>query len=250
MRLPGLHARCPGLSNVSKRTRPYLQHANLSTASYFPLSRAFESPYGDISKLAHTIDEMQLSCRDVSLIGAFSENHDNPRFPSRSDDMILAKNVIAFTILAGGIPIVYQGQEQHFRGSGDGNDPYNREALWDSGYNQSHELYGHISHLNNIRRTAIIEDASFLSARPEVVFTDSHTIAIKRANLFVILSNMGSRYGNTSTSIRSQYDPGSLAIEMFTCKEQTVGVGGAIDVAIEDGLPKVFYPSARANFTC
>jgi len=196
------------------------------------------------------MDEMQVSCRDMSLVGAFSENHDNPRFPSRSDNMILAKNVIAFTILAGGIPIVYQGQEQHYRGLGDGNDPYNREPLWDSGYDQSHELYRHIAHLNDIRRTAIIKDASFLSARPEVVFTDSHTIAIKRANLFVILSNRGSRNGNMSTSIRSQYDPGSLTIEMFTCKEQTVGVGGAIDVPIEDSLPKVFYPRAGANFTC
>jgi alpha-amylase len=196
------------------------------------------------------MDEMQVSCRDMSLVGAFSENHDNPRFPSRSDNMILVKNVIAFTILAGGIPIVYQGQEQHYRGSGDGNDPYNREALWDSGYNQSHELYRHIAHLNDIRRTAIMKDASFLSARPEVVFTDSHTIAIKRANLLVILSNRGSHGGNISTPIRSQYDRGSFAIEMFTCKEQTVGARGIINALIEDGLPKAFYPSARANLTC
>lgn len=229
---------------------PFPQHANLSTISYFPLLRAFESPYGDLSKLAHTIDEMQVSCKDTSLLGAFSENHDNPRFPRKSNNVILAKNIIAFTILAGGIPIIYQGQEQHYRGSGDGNDPYNREALWGSGYDQSHELYRHIAHLNKIRRTAITKDASFLSALPKVVFTDSHTIAIKRANLLVILSNSGSGGGNMSTYIKSQYDPGSLATEMSTCKKQTVGARGSINVLTEDGLPKIFYPSGGMNLVC
>jgi alpha-amylase len=250
LRLPELHSRCSELSNVSTRTSSYLQHANLSTTSYFPLLRAFESPYGDIFKLAETIDEMQVSCKDVSLVGAFSENHDNPRFPRKSDNVILAKNIIAFTILAGGIPIIYQGQEQHYRGSGDGNDPYNRESLWGSGYDQSHELYKHIAHLNKIRRTAITKDASFLSARAEVVFTDSHRIAIKRANLLVILANGGSGGGNMSTSVRSQYGPGSLAIEMSTCKKQTVGARGIINVSIEDGLPKIFYPSGGTNLVC
>jgi len=186
----------------------------------------------------------------MSLVGAFSENHDNPRFPSKSDNMILAKNVITFTVLTGGIPIIYQGQEQHYRGSGDGNDPYNREALWGSKYDQSHELYRHIARLNKIRRTAIAENATFVSARPEVLVTDPHTIVIKRADLLVILSNRGSRGSNVSTSVRSQYDPGSLAIEMFTCKKQTVGAGGVIDVLIEDSLPTVFYPSAKANVVC
>jgi hypothetical protein len=40
--------------------------------------------------------------------------------------------------MSDGIPIIYAGQEQHYNG---GNDPYNREATWLSGYNTSSVLY-------------------------------------------------------------------------------------------------------------
>ena len=51
------------------------------------------------------INEMKSDCLDTTLLGSFMENHDNPRFPSLTSDLSLAKNAIAFTILQDGIPI-------------------------------------------------------------------------------------------------------------------------------------------------
>ena len=56
--------------------------------------------------------------------------------------MTLAQNAIAFTLLADGVPIIYEGQEQHFSG---GNDPGNREAVWPTGYSTSAPLHGFIA---------------------------------------------------------------------------------------------------------
>lgn len=202
-----------------------------------------------MSALAHTISELQDSCSDVSLLGSFSENHDVPRFPTKSDDVALVKNVLAFTVLGGGIPILYQGQEQHLQGTG-GNDPYNREALWSSGYDQNHELYRYIARLNQYRRKFMVGDPSFLSARLDVISADSHTLTVKRGNMLMTLSNRGSNSGNFSTFVRSGYDPGSIAIDLSTCTTQVVKPGGMINILIGNGQPSFHYPSASAGTMC
>jgi hypothetical protein len=66
----------------------------------------------------------------------------------------------------------------------------------------------------------------------------------------VVLSNSGSRGGNISASVPSKYNSGSLAIELFTCKKQTVGAGGIIDALIDGGSPRVYYPMGETNFLC
>lgn len=74
--------------------------------------------------------------------------------------MSLAKSVLVFTILADGIPIVYAGQEQHYAG---GNDPYNREATWLSGYNTESPLFKLTAKANRLRKKAIADDVNYLT---------------------------------------------------------------------------------------
>jgi glycosidase len=59
------------------------------------------------------------------MLGSFPENHDVPRLFSRTSDAALVSNAVAFTLMADGIPIIYQGQEQSYPG---GDDLYNKEA--------------------------------------------------------------------------------------------------------------------------
>ena len=96
------------------------------------------------------------SIGDVTLLGSFTENHDQNRFAFLNDDLNLAKNVLTWTILTDGIPIVYAGQEQHYNGSA----AANREATWLSGYNQNAPLYRLIASLNQIRNVVIIQTAA------------------------------------------------------------------------------------------
>jgi hypothetical protein len=77
----------------------------LNYPQYFWVIQAFESTSGSISNLVNGINTMKSDCSDTTLLGAFMENHDNPRFPSLTSDLSLAKNAIAFTILSDGIPI-------------------------------------------------------------------------------------------------------------------------------------------------
>jgi Alpha amylase, catalytic domain len=69
---------------------------------YFRLIDAFTK--GDMKGLSDMISDVDKGCTDTSVLGTFAENHDLPRFASLVPDMALAKNAIAFTILADGIP--------------------------------------------------------------------------------------------------------------------------------------------------
>ena len=143
---------------------------------YYNITSAFASTSGSIAALATGIETMKSTCKDVTLLGSFLENHDNPRFASLTSDMALAKNAIAFQMLADGIPIVYQGQEQHFDGS---STPTQREQLWKSGYDTSAVLYKHIARLNAIRHLAIKNDDGYLSYNAYPVWTDDNIIVMR-----------------------------------------------------------------------
>jgi alpha-amylase len=125
---------------------------------------------------------MKSDCGDTTLLGSFMENHDVARFPSLTSDISLAKNAIAFTILADGIPIIYEGQEQHYTGTGGGGVPYNREAIWLSGYSTTATLYTWIASLNQIRNQAIYKDGSYVTYKAYPVYSDSSTIVMRKGD--------------------------------------------------------------------
>lgn len=122
-----------GMANY---TYPYQQYMDsvLDYPLYYAITRVFQqqSNMSDlVVNLAACTENAEAGCKDSTVLGTFLENHDNPRFPAATQDLSLVKNAMAFTIMSDGIPIVYQGQEQHFAG---GDDPGCREALWSSGY--------------------------------------------------------------------------------------------------------------------
>ncbi|KAH9829513.1 Glycoside hydrolase family 13 protein, partial [Teratosphaeria destructans] len=126
----------------------------LNYGLYTPLFSAFSSTSGSMSDLADAVNSVEADCADPSLLGTFSENHDQPRFASATGDLALAQNILAFTLLADGIPIIYEGQEQHYDAEGGSSDPYNREAIWLSGYDTAAPLYALVTTLNTIRKHA------------------------------------------------------------------------------------------------
>ncbi|KAM0714716.1 hypothetical protein Q7P37_009754 [Cladosporium fusiforme] len=205
---------------------------------HFPLIRAFESSFGKIQDLAKAIVTAAEKSHDTSLLGSFSENHDIPRFPTKSNDTARAKNVLTFTMLSDGIPILYQGQEQHYQAMGGSTDPYNREALWLSDYNNDHELYQFVRRLNYIRKQASRDDNSFLERQAQVLYTDSNVIAIQKAELLIVLSNRGLGSVNHTREVSSDYEPGSSITELLTCTKMIVDASGITEVTIMDGRAK------------
>ncbi|KAF3010469.1 hypothetical protein E8E14_005005 [Neopestalotiopsis sp. 37M] len=156
---------------------------------YYWITRAFQSTSGSISDLVNGINTLKGSMK-TNTLGTFMENHDQVRFASLTSNTNLIKNAIAFTILNDGIPIIYYGQEQQYSG---GADPNNREALWTSGYNTNSDLYKWITTVNKVRNTALAKESStYLAYQAYPTYSDSHVIAMKKADVVGVFTNAGS----------------------------------------------------------
>lgn len=223
----------------------------LDYASYYWITRAFQSSSGSIGDLAAGVNTLKGVARNTSLYGSFLENHDQPRFASLTSDLALAKNAIAFTMLKDGIPVVYQGQEQHFAG---GSVPADREALWSSGYDTSATLYAWIAALNKIRARAIAQDGGYLSYQAYPVYTDSNTIAMRKGRdgyqVVGVFTNKGSSGGSSSVTLTASmtgFTAGQAVVDVMSCTTFTADSGGSLGVTLSGGIPRVFYPSARLS---
>jgi alpha-amylase len=191
------------------------------------------------------------------------------RFASLVGDIALTKNALAFTLLFDGIPIIYQGQEQHFSGQ---NDPFNRERLWTSGYNEDSELYRWISQLNAVRALAIDTDSTFVSSQADTVWppqaptagnttsgsnsttssstpaSTNHHIAVKKGSLITVITNVG--VGGDKLDVvlprnATKYKPGGVYIDLLSCESFIADRNGAL--SFEMGwLPRAFYPALDA----
>ncbi|EDN03717.1 alpha-amylase A precursor [Histoplasma mississippiense (nom. inval.)] len=211
---------------------------------YYPLIEAFKSPSGNMANLYNMINTVKDNCPDSTLIGTFSENHDTPRFANYTNDLSLAKSVLVFTILADGIPIVYAGQEQHYSG---GNDPYNREATWLSGYNTESPLFKLTAKANRIRKKAIADDANYLTYKNYPIYQDQNTIAMRKGfdgkQIITVLSNLGS--GGASYTLQlggTGYPAGMRVTDIYTCTSSVVASNGQLPVPMGAGEPRILYP--------
>ena len=193
------------------------------------------------------INSVKADCKDTSLLGSFSENHDQPRFASLTGDMALARNVISFTMLADGLPTIYQGQEQHYNAQGGSTDPYNREALWYSGYNTNAELYQLIATLNKARKQAIHDDSTYLQYRSWPIYTDTTTIAMRKGKMVTVLSNKGVNGASYTQKIPAGYGKGVKVTELISCATLTADSNGSIKVPMANGQPRVYYPTSRLS---
>ncbi|EME82600.1 glycoside hydrolase family 13 protein [Pseudocercospora fijiensis CIRAD86] len=214
-------------------------------AMYFPLISAFSSTSGSMSNLADMINVVKAGgCADTSLLGTFSENHDQPRFASVNGDMALAKNVVTFTMLTDGIPVIYQGQEQHYNALGGSSTPYNREAVWLSGYNEDADLYVLLQLLNAARANAANQDSTYLTYQNYPIYTDSNVIAMRKGDMVTVLTNAGTSGSSYTLSLASGYDAGTEVTELVGCTTLTASDDGTLSVPMASGLPKVYYPTA------
>ncbi|VBB72744.1 Putative Glycoside Hydrolase Family 13 [Podospora comata] len=229
---------------------PYQNYMDgvLDYPSYYYILRAFQSTSGSISALVAGLDTIKGVAKDLSLWGSFLENHDVERFASFTKDMALAKNGIAVTMLKDGIPIIYQGQEQHYAGTG---TPNNREAVWYSGYSTSSELYQWITKLNQIRSHAISQDSKYLTYNAHTIYSDSRTIVLRKgftgAQVIGVYTNAGSSSSVPVTLVSSAtgFTPNQALIDVMSCTPYTTDGGGGITVTLNGGVSRVLYPASR-----
>lgn len=105
--------------------------------------------YTNIPNVDGPVDENGQGISPRNLLVNFIDNHDVARFRFLMNDTRAHHNALFYLFTQDGIPCIYYGTEQRFSG---GNDPANREDLWDSGYDQTGGTFRFISTLNVIRK--------------------------------------------------------------------------------------------------
>ncbi|RDW69853.1 hypothetical protein BP6252_08873 [Coleophoma cylindrospora] len=249
---------------------PYQDHLDglIDYPTYYQATQFFANKSATSTNFVKEVQALNGTCNDTTLLGTFSENHDQPRFASYTSDLTvglaetpfsgprsnseqLAKNIITYTMLADGIPIIYQGQEQHFSG---GTDPYNREALWLSKYHTHSELYQTIKNLNLIRAVATNQSSTFLTSTTTTVYSDDNTVVFGKGEsdhmVLTVVSNLGRHAKEATITIPAAGLPKNIQVtDVVNCHSVDVDANGGLEIKIKQGRPMVFYPRSLMEST-
>ena len=60
--------------------------------------------------------------------------------------------------------------------------PYDREALWYSGYSTTSTFYTHIAKLNQIRNQAVYKNSGYVLYKAYPIYSDNSVIAIRKGD--------------------------------------------------------------------
>ena len=151
-------------------------------------------------------------------------------------------------MLTDGIPIIYEGQEQHYSGAA---VAANREAIWLSDYATDSTFYQWIAALNQIRNEAIYVDPTYVSYKAYPIYSDSSNIVLRKGDdgsqLISVYTNKGASSGSytlTLSSTETGFNNTQDLIEVTGCTAYTTESSGNLVVTISNGLPAVYYPKS------
>jgi len=193
----------------------------------------------------------------------FLDNHDVPRFlyngagvsqfPEGVDPGQALRNALLFLLTEDGIPCIYYGTEQNFTG---GNDPANREDLWDSNYDTQNETFQWIRKVARIRRSYRALTVGDLKVRYATGNTGGETdagmFAFSRQEegggyaLVVFNTHPGkeSTVSLANLEADSGVPEGTVLVDLLSSdqKSYTVGAGGALDVTLPPVSGAILVP--------
>lgn len=176
----------------------------------------------------------------------FIDNHDIPRFLYDQPSVPALKNALFFLLTQDGIPCIYYGTEQGFHG---GNDPANREPLWESGFDQNGDLFVHTQSLIALRkeleplrrgdfntrwasdRTASEEDAGIYAFERA---TESEVVLV----VLNVNDDQTSHTGWQGAGMPVSFAPGTTLVEVWPTDSQRTFTVGSDSTVIVDVAPR------------
>ncbi len=188
----------------------------------------------------------------------FLDNHDVPRFLFDRPDTAALHNALAFLLTEEGIPCIYYGTEQQFSG---GNDPYNREPLWTTGYKTDGETFQWIKRLTTLRKRyaplrrgdLVVRWATERTGQEQDagIFAFSRTYEGKTA--LVVINTSDAKTSETSAStvggsaMTTDFAPGTTLVDVLAddgASEFQVGAGGAVTITVPARGARILVPQA------
>lgn len=213
---------------------------------YFSFNETFVyDGYATTADLAYNVYLDRTNSTDSTLHGTFTENHDNPRIAWHNPDISVAANAIGWTLLTDGIPIIYEGQEQHLAGA---DDPGCREAIWlpeNGSYNTSAPLHGVTAYLNQIRTWAVQNSASYTTTKNVVLNYSDNQMAMLKDVIRTILTFAGvDQATGTYTTVGASFEAGVTVVDLISCDTYTATSGGEVTVDIGGGAMVVMMTAS------
>ncbi len=188
----------------------------------------------------------------------FMDNHDVPRFLFDKPSLPALYNALGFLLTEDGIPCIYYGTEQEFDG---GNDPDNRERLWQTGYQTNGATFQYVAKLIQIRKaysplrrgTLTIKWSSDHVGAEE----DANMFAFERADgmhtVLVVLNTSDTLGAETSSAMTggspmmTSFAAGTQLMDVLSgdpAATVTVGAAGALTVPVAARGVKILVPAA------
>ncbi len=206
---------------------------------YFTLKNVFanrDSMFNIRSVIQASIEHYD----DTGALGLFIDNHDNTRFLYSVSDRVLYQNALTFVLFARGVPIVYYGAEQGFRG---GSGPHDsREILWNNMDRKSY-WYQLVQKMVTFRRSVIKE--MWQTAHVER-YVQHDIYCFSRGPVFIATTNVGSAQPRVSYAVPvPDYPESQVFCNVFWPDDCIRVTNGQLDIQLLNGESKIFYPKGR-----
>jgi len=205
--------------------------AVLNYALYSTLRYTFQNG-GSMNSIEAYFESAKNTWPDMTVLGNFVNNHDNPRFLSTNNNHQGFKAALAFSIGSVGIPMVYYGDEQAYGG---GADPANREPLWTNMDTES-EIYQFLKKINTFRK-----ETQFYKYDQVQRYADNQFYAFTRGDSFFAFSNTHDDQYKTISF--HPYSEGTVLCNIFHKGDCVEVRNGEFPVVLNNGEVKVFAPS-------
>jgi alpha-amylase len=144
--------------------------------------------------------------------------------------------------------MLYQGQEQHLNGVF---NPWNREAIWLTGYKTDAVLYKLIATLNGIRKHAYTLGADYVDTKTHSIFTGGSELAFSKGvegrQVIMLLSTQGTQGKPYTLTLPVSFNAGTAVTEVLNCKAYSVDEQGELSIDMDQGEPRVLFPTKLMN---
>ena len=148
-------------------------------------------------------------------------------------------------MLTDGIPIIYQGQEQHLAGA---DDPGCCEAMWlpeNGSYDTDAALYKFAAHLNKIRAWAV-KDSGFATTKNQVLNYSGNQIAMRKGVVRSVLAFTGVRQEKRKYSmVGAGFEKEEKVVDVMGCRKYTADKKGEVVVEIGGGAVVVLMTAGN-----
>jgi alpha-amylase len=183
----------------------------------------------------------------------FLDNHDVARFLFEAGgDVAALRNAITLLFTEQGIPNLYYGTEQEFAG---GNDPSNREVLWNTGFATNGDTFRHIAKVARLRKgyaalrrgdTTVVYSSPHVAAEPDAgIFAFERAGGEANDRYALVVMNTNDAKAGAPDTMKTKAAPGATLVDVMDPAHATyvVDAAGVVKVSVPPQSTMILVPS-------